>query len=129
MKKLILALAAGAVLATPSLAAPSPVGSPAVRGEEARIPFANRRGGIRSFHAEEDDVVYIQDSRRNWYRAELVGPCLGLRWAIRIGVDTRGSSSFDRGSALLVEGDRCQLISLSRSERPPRRPSKRTKAG
>src|SRR5688500_12338931 len=126
MTKLILALAAGALLAAPALAGPET--SPPPSGEEVRIPFANMRGGIRSFHAEDQDTVYIQDRRRDWYRAEIVGPCIALPWALRIGVDTRGSSSFDRTSALLVEGDRCQLISLTRSDRPVRRASRRTRA-
>ena len=126
MTKLILALAAAALLAAPAFAKPDP--SPPPTGEEVRIPFANMRGGIRSFHAEDQDTVYIQDYRRNWYRAEIVGACIGLPWAMRIGVDTRGSSTFDRSSSLLVEGDRCQLVSLTRSERPYRRASRRTRA-
>jgi hypothetical protein len=117
MMKFILLLAA----AVPAMA--SPARAPA--GEEARIPFVNF-GGIRNFEANEDDVVYLEDRRRNWYRAEVIGPCLGLRWAHRIGVDTHGSSSFDRFSALIVDGDRCQLTSLVRSEKPPKRGKKKS---
>ena len=121
MKKLILALASAFALATPSLAAPA-----AASPEEARIPFVNF-GGIRSFHANGDDIVYLQDSHRQWYRAELLGRCWGLSWAHRLGVDTRGSSTFDRFSALVVDGERCPLISLTRSEKPDRRSWKKKK--
>jgi hypothetical protein len=126
MNKLILAAAgaAAASLAMPAAAGPRP--APPV-GQEARIPFASM-GGIRSFHAEDDDIVYLQDYRRRWYRAELVGPCFGLRWAMRIAVDTRGSSAFDRSSALLVGDERCMLGSLTYSGPPPRRASKRRHA-
>ena len=121
MSRLILALAAGAVLAAPALAGPKSPPPPA--GEEVRIPFANL-GGVRNFHANDDDVVYIEDHRRRWYRAEIAGPCIGLPWAMKIAIDTRGSSTFDRFSSLLVEGDRCMLRSLTRSEPPTRRSSR-----
>ena len=126
MNKLILALAAAASLAAPAAASPDRPAEP--YGEEARIPFAHLRGGIRSFHADDYDTVYIQDRRRDWYRAEIAGYCQALPWALRIGVDTRGSSTFDRFSALIVEGDRCQLISLTRSEKPVRRGRKHRRA-
>jgi hypothetical protein len=119
MTRSILALAAGFVLAIPALAAPppQPSGPPA---EEARIPFVDF-GGVYNFRAYDDETVYIQDRHRDWYRAEVIGPCRGLPWAERIGVDTRGSPTFDRFATLLVEGERCQLTSLVRSEKPPKR--------
>ena len=126
MKKLILALAAGAVLAAP--AASKPKDAPAITGEEAEIPFAHLRGGIRSFHADDRDTVYLQDRRRNWYKAEVAGACIGLPWAMRIGIDTRFGSTFQRGSSLIVEGDRCMVTSLVRSEKPVRRASRRTRS-
>ena len=126
MKKLILALAAGTVLAAPAVEAKTKPRAP-ITGEEAAIPFANLRGGLRSFHTDDADTVYIQDRRGDWYRAEIAGACIGLPWAMRIGVDTRGSSTFDRSSSLLVEGDRCMLTSLTRSERPIRRASRKSR--
>ncbi|MBV8685327.1 MAG: hypothetical protein JOZ90_14635 [Alphaproteobacteria bacterium] len=120
MRNRIIALAAAAAaVAAPAAAAPGGQ-ERAPAGEEVSIPFA-RLGGIRSFEAREDDVVYLQDRHRNWYRAELYGPCFGLRWAFGIGIDTRGSSSFDRFSALIVGKERCQIGSLTRSEGPPKK--------
>jgi hypothetical protein len=113
MKKIILALAASSSLT----AAATP---PAQAGGEVSIPFA-RFGGIWNFEAQDDDVIYLQDRSRNWYRAQLSGPCFGLRFADGIGVDTRGSASFDRFSTLIVGQDRCQIESLTRSGPPPRR--------
>ena len=125
MKMIAIALAAGAALASP-VAAKSPPAPEPVIGQEAKIPFVNVRG-IRSFHAEDDVVVYLQDYRRRWYRAELNGPCLGLPWAMRVAVDARGSSTFDRYGVLLVGDERCMLSSLTHSGPPPRKASKRTR--
>ncbi len=111
---LTLALAAGA----PALAQPD---SPRQRPAEARIPFVSF-GSIRTFRTAGEDVIYLQDTRRNWYRAELTGPCPGIERALRIGVDSRFSSTLDNSSTLIVDGQRCPIHSLVRSEKPPRRP-------
>jgi hypothetical protein len=118
MKKTLLALAAAA-LAAPALAAPPAAPRP-YSTEEVRIPFATF-GGIRNFEADGTDAVYLQDRARRWYHAELAGPCQELPWAFGIGVDTRGSSTFDRFSTLIVGRDRCQLTSLTRSGPPPKK--------
>jgi hypothetical protein len=113
-----------ALLAAPAAAPAEPPARAPERGEEVRIPAA-RFGGIRNFHAVDDDVVYIQDRKRNWYRAELAGHCWNLRSAMAIGIDTRGSGSFDRFSAIVVGHDRCPLVSLVASDKPPRRRARR----
>lgn len=114
MKHAILVLACAAT-AVPAIAAPAP---PAA--EQARIPFP-RYGGVRNFRTVGDGVVYLQDARRAWYRAELAGPCQGLRWARRIGLDTRFGTMLERGSTLIIDGDRCTVTSLVRSDAPPPR--------
>lgn len=105
------------VFATPSASTPS---ASAERPEEARIPFVNY-GSVRNFRPVSDDVVYFQDSRRNWYRAELSVPCFNIRSALRIGVDTRFGGTLDNTSSLLVDGERCPIHSLVRSGPPPER--------
>jgi hypothetical protein len=117
MKKIVLALLAAAV-AAPSLAAPAATAP--IEAREASIPFVNLRG-IRDFRPDGRDAVYLQDRARNWYRAELAGPCYALPWANAIGVDTRGGNSLDRFGTLIVEGERCPVLSLIRSEAPPRK--------
>jgi hypothetical protein len=120
MKHILIPIIAAA-LAAPGLAAP-PQHADAVRAEEVRIPFPGLR--IRNFRADSRDVVYLEDQRRNWYRAEVIGPCLDLPFAQAIGIDTRGSSSFDRFSAIVVRGERCPLLSLTRAEKPEKRARK-----
>ncbi len=123
MRQILLLSALVGALAAPAAAQPSAPAAAAAKGEEVSIPFPGFR--IRNFRAESRDVVFLEDQRRNWYRAELIGPCTELPWAHAIGIDTRGSGSFDRFSAILVRGDRCQLTSLTRSEKPAKKAKKR----
>jgi Family of unknown function (DUF6491) len=113
-------LAAAAAIAAPALAAPPPP-----EPEQVSIPFASHPRAIRNFEAPSDDVVYLEDRQRRWYRAE-VGYCFGLRWATAIGYDTRGGLSLDSFGAILVDGERCPILSLTRSEGPPRRLKKKS---
>ena len=111
-----------AVAMTPLLALLAAAASPAdpPGREEVSIPFVSQPRSIRSFNAPADDLVYLQDRRGRWYRAEIGGPCIGLRWANVLGYDTRGLS-LSRGDSLLVEGQRCMIVSLTRSDPPPRK--------
>jgi hypothetical protein len=114
MKRFILPLLA--VVAT----APAPVlGAQPPADREVRIPFV-QFGAIRGFRSDGDDVVYLQGRRRIWYRAQLNGPCINLPHALRIGLDQRYSSTLDNSSSLIVEGERCRIVSLVQGD-PPRR--------
>jgi hypothetical protein len=123
MKHATLLLASLAASAAGLAAAHEPQPSPA-QAEEARIPFP-RLGGVRNFRTVGDDVVYLQDRHRNWYRATLAGACLGLPMALRIGIDSRYGDALDSNSTLIVDGERCPIHSLVRSEEPPRRRPRR----
>jgi Family of unknown function (DUF6491) len=120
MKALLPLLAAAAA---PALAVP-----PLPEREEASIPFVSQPRSIRSFRAVGDDILYLQERRGRWYRAELGGPCIGLSWANAVGYDTRGGLSLSRGSSILVEGQRCLITSLTRSEGPPPKRKRRSQA-
>jgi hypothetical protein len=123
--KILLALLAAAV-AAPGLAQPSvPAFDPS---EQVSIPFASHRRAIRNFEAPSDDILYLQDRQRRWYRAELAGACFDLKWAHAIGYDTRGRLSLDQGSHILVGRERCTITSLTRSEGPPRKARKKRPA-
>ncbi|MEL1249616.1 DUF6491 family protein [Aurantiacibacter gilvus] len=90
----------------------------AERAEEARIPFLNY-GAIRSWRADDRDTLYIQDRRRNWYRAELMAPAHELPYANAIGFDTGPIGHLDRFAVLVVEGRRIPLKSLVQVDSPP----------
>lgn len=120
MKSIASILLAAAVALSPALAGAAPAAQP----PQASIAFVNH-GGIRDWRAADRDTVYVQDSRRNWYRAELMGPCLDLPFAHAIGFETRGVDRFDRFSRVVVGGQRCTVRSLVRSEAPPSRKAPR----
>ncbi|MDT9600976.1 DUF6491 family protein [Sphingosinicella rhizophila] len=115
-------LVATALFATPAAAGP-PAAKPA---PEARIPFVNH-GGIRNWRAIDRDTLYIEDSHRRWYRAELMGPCFDLGFTERIGFETRGNDTFDRFSTIRVGRDRCPVQSLVAVPGPPPKKAKRLK--
>jgi Family of unknown function (DUF6491) len=112
-------LAAGAA-ASPWLATVAAEGTSQLRAEEVSIPFVDHHN-IRDWQADSKEGVWIQDQRRNWYYAKLLGPCIGLDWALSIGFDTgRGTNQLDKFSSILVpEEGRCQITSLTRSDPPP----------
>jgi hypothetical protein len=119
MTKLLLFVLAGA------LAAPAFAQAPAFDpNRQVAIPFADQRHAIRDFEAPTDDLLYLKDRQGRWYRAEIGGACFGLKWAFAIGYDTHGSLSLDQGSHILVGRERCPIVSLTRSEGPPRKAKK-----
>ncbi len=110
-----------AALAAPAAAAGQGGPTPGPRsGEEARIPFVNF-GGIRNFHADGTRGVFLQDRRRNWYYADLFGPCTDLPFAIGIGVKTWGMDTLDRSGTILVGRDQCRIANLVHSGPPPKK--------
>jgi len=124
MNKLLLAVGAlgSVVAAAPAAAAQKP--EPLDLAQETRVPFLHI-GRMRTFRAIDQNTVYVQAQRRQWYRVTTMGPCPNLPWARFIGVDTRGSAVFDRFSTLVVDGDRCAISSVVRSGEPPRRERRR----
>lgn len=106
-----------AVLAMVPLGAALAANAPAA--PPAEIPFVDH-GGIYNWKADREKGVWIQDAHRKWYYATLLGPCLGLDFAIRIGFDTRPLDTFDRFSKIIVPGyGQCTVQSLTASDPPP----------
>lgn len=87
-------------------------------GVETGISFPSN-ATIRTFQADGEDGVWIQDSRRDWYYATFFGPCRDIDFAQAIGVDTRGTSRLDKFASLLVRGERCAISSFVTSAPPP----------
>jgi Family of unknown function (DUF6491) len=87
---------------------------------QASIPFVDHHN-LRDWQADGKDGLWIQDQRRNWYYAKVLGPCIGLDWALSIGFDTGGASGqLDKFSSIIVPNEgRCQITSLTRSDPPP----------
>lgn len=109
-----------ALIGAASLAALAPSRAEPPAAPEASIPFVNH-GGIRTFDAVGNDTLYIQDAHGRWYRADLMGYCPDLPYALSIGFDTRGPDTLDRYSTLIVSGQRCPIKSLVESGPPPKK--------
>lgn len=81
--------------------------------EDARIPFAGRT--INGFRVGEDrnSIIFTVAGHR-FYRGELDSYCArNLRFDYRIGLDRRfGGGAVERGSIVIIEGQRCMLLSL-----------------
>lgn len=86
-------------------------------GVEAKIPFANH-GGIRNFEANGDRGIWIEDRKRRWYYARIIGPCHNLGHANGLAFDTRGAASLDKFGGVIAGRDYCQFDSLVTAEKP-----------
>jgi Family of unknown function (DUF6491) len=113
----VAALSAGSSLAS-AADDPAPPDAPAV---EVQIPFANNN--IWNWQVIDDKTVLIQDQSRRWYKATLFGNCINLSFANKIGFDASPGGTFDKFSALRVQGQRCPLSSLVKTD-PPAKKSK-----
>ena len=85
------------------------------------IPFADR-GGIDDFHPVNDHVVYLRGRTQQWYKAEMFAPCSGLNFSERIGYETEADGSFDDTSSIIVDGQKCRVQKLEKSEDPNKLP-------
>jgi len=90
------------------------------KAEEASIPFLNMASSIREWQADREEGVWVMDARRQWYYAKLMAPCHGLDFAVRLGFQTRGTSTLDKFGYVIVPGeDRCPIQSFVKSDPPP----------
>lgn len=117
---LALAIAAPTLAQTPATAPPPATAPQTVYGRDASIPFMDSVGA-RDWRADGDSAIYVQDQRRNWYHAELIGPCTGLRFATRVGFVTRGTNTLDRFASVVVDGQSCSFTNFVTSPAPPPR--------
>ena len=103
-------------------AAPAGAAEPKTKSAEAQILFANQ-GGIQDWRAHDDEGLYVRDRNGQWYYASLFSTCFGLSTANGIGFVTTPGGGFDRFSAIMVEGNKCPVVSLLKSD-PPKAKSK-----
>ncbi|MGK6318646.1 DUF6491 family protein [Sphingomonas sp. DT-204] len=122
MPRTLIALATLAVFAVPAAAQQAMPDRP----KEDSIPFV-QFGNIRDFEADGDRGIYLQNRARQWYHADLNGPCTTLPFATRIAVDTRfAGDRLDNSGRIYVDGQACWISSLTKSGPPPKRqPRKR----
>lgn len=88
---------------------------------ETSIPFVNMSQSIHGWQADGQLGIWIQDARDKWYYARLQGPCLGLEFTARLGFEPKTMNSLDKfGAVVMPDSKRCQIISLTASDEPPK---------
>ncbi|HEX8222952.1 MAG TPA: DUF6491 family protein [Allosphingosinicella sp.] len=93
---------------------------------ETVIPFVSSIRAIE-WKAASDDSLYVRGGKGEWYFVRTSNRCSRLRQALAIGFRTSALDQLDRHGAIMVQGVRCPVASIVRSEGPPSKP--RRKAG
>jgi hypothetical protein len=110
---LVAGLAAG-LLALASCASNAAKKSAQAAGEEEAVAESNAqlpRFRIRDFSVKNDHTLIVIADDGTRYRAETLGPCIGLSFATRLAFVNRGGfEQVDRfSSVVLDDGSRCAL--------------------
>lgn len=78
--------------------------------DDVTIPFSR---SVNNFRVGPDRSLLLRATGRKWYRATLSQPCKSdLRWEQAIGIADRSAISVSRFSEVVVNGRRCQILSL-----------------
>ena len=86
---------------------------------ETGVPFVNSTE-VLEWRVLDRHTLFLRGATNQWYRLETMGPCSRLRTGVTVGfVVAPGIDELDRDGALLVEGSRCQLRSVTRVDQPP----------
>lgn len=101
----LLGLAAGAAAA------------PAPQAAEIKIPFLSSMSNVE-WKAASDDSLYLRGPKGDWYFVRTANRCTRLLVARGIGFQTV-SGQLDRHGAIMVQGVRCPVESIARSDGPP----------
>ena len=93
---------------------------------ETVIPFINSLSNVE-WKAASNDSLYVRGPKGDWYFVRTTNRCTRLRAAHGIGFQTSRGGQLDRHGAIMVQGIRCPVASIVRSDGPPRK--QRHKAG
>ncbi|MBL8558410.1 MAG: hypothetical protein JNM47_06800 [Hyphomonadaceae bacterium] len=84
--------------------------------EDATIPFTST---VRNFRVGLDKSLLLDGPGGRWYRAQVAEPCKSdLDWEQSIGLADRAMSSVSKFTDVIVDGRRCQIISLDEIANP-----------
>lgn len=101
--------------------------APAFAGErngETVIPFMSSLNAVE-WEAASDDSLYLRGPRGDWYFIRTSNRCSRLRSSLGIGFQTSALDQLDRHGAILVQGVRCPVESIVRSDGPPEKRKRR----
>ncbi|HLL31199.1 MAG TPA: DUF6491 family protein [Allosphingosinicella sp.] len=102
------------------LAAAGAPGAAKEASGETVIPFMSSLNAIE-WKAASDDSLYLRGPRGDWYFVRTMNRCNRLRSSSAIGFQTSPRDQLDRHGAIVVEGVRCPIESIVRSDGPPRK--------
>jgi hypothetical protein len=105
------------------LAAASAPATAAVAGGETVIPFMSSLNAVE-WEAASDDSLYLRGPRGDWYFIRTMNRCSRLRSSPGVGFQTSVRDQLDRHGAILVQGVRCPIESITRSDGPPKKARK-----
>lgn len=94
-------------------------------GGETVIPFMSSLNAVE-WKAAGDDSLYLRGPRGEWYLVRTMNRCTRLRSSPGIGFETSALDQLDRHGAILVQGQRCPVESITRSGEPPRKARRKT---
>ena len=86
---------------------------------ETAIPHASR--DIRDWKVDGNRALYIRSLNGKWYHARTANVCSRLATADALGFETRGGGELDKYGAIIAQGWRCPLISVTLSDGPPKK--------
>lgn len=109
-----------------ALAAGSAASASETASRETVIPFMASLSNVE-WKAASDDSLYLRGPRGEWYFVRTTNRCTRLRAANGIGFQTSRGGQLDRYGAIMVQGVRCPVASIVRSDGPPKK--HRHKAG
>jgi Family of unknown function (DUF6491) len=89
-------------------------------GGETVIPFMSSLRAIE-WKAASDDSLYLRGPKGDWYFIRTMNRCSRLRSSLAIGFQTSARDQLDRHGAILVQGVRCPVESITRSDGPPKK--------
>ena len=90
------------------------------RNGETVIPFISSLNAVE-WKAASDDSLYLRGPKGDWYFIRTSNRCTRLRSSPGIGFQTSANDQLDRYGAILVQGVRCPIESITRSGEPPSR--------
>jgi hypothetical protein len=123
MKSIQLAAALSLACALPACTTPDYSSGSAAPSDaaQASIPFADQRSAVLSWQPDGQEGLWVQDGSRQWYYADLIGPCIGLPNTVRVGFETGATNRLDRFSHVVIpcERERCAFSSFTKVDAPP----------
>lgn len=94
-----------------------------VRGAETSIPFV-RSEGVLDWQVTGDNSLYLRGYNGRWYFVRTTNRCPRLVDALALGFVVSANDQLDRYGAILAQGMRCPVASVTYAA-PPNRPHRR----